>query len=143
MKGVKDLILDESPKNVQKLEKLLSKAPGSETYFEALKEEAQRPSAQEFPKFRMMVTDSYLCFSRIGIGGALIIVPISQITAIYRTNVVRGEYDFNNVTLAVETGKDLRYMSVYPRTSAKSLDVFNEVIEAVRTRMAVNGGALS
>ena len=29
MKGVKDLILDDSPKNAKKLEKLLSKDPGS------------------------------------------------------------------------------------------------------------------
>ena len=40
MKGIKDLMLDDSPKNVQKLEKLLAKAPGSENYFEAAKAEA-------------------------------------------------------------------------------------------------------
>ena len=140
MKGIKDLMLDDSPKNVQKLEKLLAKAPGSENYFEAAKAEAVRDTAEEFTKFRTMVTDSYLCFSRIGIGGALIIIPISQITNIYRTNVVRNTYDFDNVTLAVETNEGVRYLSVYPRTSAKSLDVFNEVIDAVKSRMALNGG---
>ena len=141
MKGVKDLILDDSPKNAKKLEKLLSKDPGSAAYFEAAKAEAARPAAQEFTKFRMMVTDSFVCFSRIGIGGALIIIPISQITTIYRTNVVRNTYDFDSVTLAVETGSQIRYLAVYPRTSAKSLDVFNEVIAAVRNRMSANGGA--
>ncbi len=62
MKGVKDLILDESPKNLKKLE----------------------------------------------------IVPTEKITNIYRTNVVRGQYDYDNVTLAVESGNSIRYMAVFP-----------------------------
>jgi len=32
MKGVKDLILDDSPKGVKKIEKLLAKDPGSAAY---------------------------------------------------------------------------------------------------------------
>lgn len=140
MKGVKDLILDESPKNLKKLEKMFTKDPESGAYFDALKAEANRDSAQEFPKFRMMVTDSFVCFWRNMIGGTLEIVPTEKITNIYRTNVVRGQYDYDNVTLAVETGSNIRYMAVFPRTSAKSLDVFNEVIEAVRAKIALNGG---
>ena len=140
MKGVKDLILDESPKNTKKLEKMLSKDPGSEAYLEAARAEAARTTAVEFTKFRMMVTDSFLCFSRFGIAGALMIVPISQITNIYRTNVVGNTYDFNNFTLAVETNGGIKYMAVYPRGGAQTLEIFNPVIDAVRVKMAVNGG---
>ena len=141
MKGVKDLILDESPKNAKKLEKLLSKDPASAALFEAAKAEAGRATAQEFPKFRLLVTDSYLCFWRFMVGGSLEIIPISQITNIYRTNILRGEYDFGNVILAVETNEGIRYLTVYPRTAAKSLDVFNEAIAAVKARMTAIGGA--
>ena len=143
MKNIKELMLDDSPKNAKKLEKLLAKDPGSEAYFDAAREEASRPTAQEFSKFRMMVTDSFVCFSRIGIGGALMIVPISQIKSIYRTNVIGNSYDFNNFTLAVETDAGIKHMAVYPRAGAKTLDIFNEVIDAVRAKMALNGGALS
>lgn len=143
MKNIKDLMLDDSPKNAKKLEKLLNNDPGSEAYFESARAEASRATAHEFSKFRIMVTDSFLCFSRIGIGGALMIVPISKITAIYRTNVIGNEYDFNNFTLAVETDAGIKYMAVYPRAGAKTLDIFNEVIDAVRAKMALNGGALS
>lgn len=143
MKNIKELMLDDSPKNAKKLEKLLAKDPGSEACFDAAREEASRPTAQEFSKFRMMVTDSFVCFSRIGIGGALMIVPISQIKSIYRTNLIGNSYDFNNFTLAVETDAGIKYMAVYPRAGAKTLDIFNEVIDAVRAKMALNGGALS
>ena len=141
MKGVKDLILDDSPKGVKKIEKLLAKDPGSATYFEELKAEAVRATTMEFPKIRMMVTDSFVCASRLGFPGALIIVPIVQIRNIYRTNVIRNNYDFDNFTLAVETDAGLKFMASFPRTGAKSLDFFNEVIDAVKSRMALNGGA--
>lgn len=143
MKGVKDLILDESPKNVKKLEKIFEKDPESASYFDALKAEAGRSSAQEFTKFRILVTDSFVCYSPVVFGGRLNIVPITKVRNIYRTNIVRGEYNFDNFTLAVETDTGIIYLAVYPRAGAKTLDIFNEVIEAVRTRMAVNGGAMS
>ena len=142
MKGLKDFILDDSPKAAKKLEKIFAKDPESGAYFEQLKAEVNRPSAQEFPKFRIIITDSFVCFSRLMFGGSLEIIPLSQITNIYRTNIVRGGYDYENFTLAAETANGIRYLSVYPRTSAKSLDVFNEVIDAVRAKIAVNGGAL-
>ena len=68
------------------------------------------------------------------------IVPISQITNIYRTNVVGNTYDFNNFTLAVEMNGGIKYMAVYPRGGAQTLEIFNPVIDAVRVKMAVNGG---
>ena len=140
MKGLKDLFLDESPKNIKKLEKLLAKDPGSAACFESAKAEAARDSAIEFPKLRMMVTDSYVCFLRFGIGGPLMIVPISNITNLYRTNVVNNQYDYDNFTLAVETNEGIRYMAVYPRGN-NSFDIFNEVIEAVKFRMSIIRGA--
>jgi hypothetical protein len=143
MKGVKDLILDDSPKNAKKLEKLLAQDPGSAAYLEAARAEAGSATAREFTKFRMMVTDSFVCFSRIGIAGALMIVPIAEITNIYRTSIIRNEYDFDQITLAVETANGIKYMANYPRAGAKTLDIFNEIIEAVRAKMTMNGGALS
>lgn len=139
MKGIKDMFLDESPKNVKKLEKLLAKDPDSASHLEAAKAETNGSGAMEFPKIRMLVTDSFVCYFRIGIGGAIMIVPISEITNIYRTNIVRGEYEYEQFTLAVETTKGIRYMANFPR-SGKSFDIFNEVIALVRERMSVNGG---
>lgn len=142
MKGVKDLILDESPKNIKKLEKMFTKDPGSGALFEGLKAEVNRPSAQDFPKFKMMVTDSYVCFWRNMLGGSLEIIPLDKITNIYRTNIINGQYNYENFTLAVESGNSIRYLATYPRTSVKSMDVFNEVIEAVRAKIAINGGVM-
>lgn len=143
MKGVKDMILDDSPKNAKKLEKLLAKDPGSAAYLEAARAEASSATAKEFTKFRMLVTDSFICCSRIGIAGALIIVPISTVTNIYRTNIIMTEYDHDQFTLAVETTSGIKYLANYPRAGAKTLDIFNEIIDTVRSRMAVNGGAIS
>lgn len=139
MKGVKDLILDDSPKNVKKLEKLL-KDPASASYLDAARAEAANSTAMEFPKFRMMVTDSFVCYSRIGIAGEVVIIPISTITNVYRTCIVRNEYEFEQFTLAVETTGGLKYLANFPRTGAKSLDIFNDVISAIKAKMTVSGG---
>ena len=92
---------------------------------------------------RLMVTDSYVCASRLGIAGALIIVPISSITNIYRTNIIMTEYDYDQFTLAVETTSGIKYLANYPRAGAKTLDIFNEIIDTVKSRMAVSGGTIS
>ena len=67
------------------------------------------------------------------------IVPISSIRNLYRTNIIRYEYDYAYFTLAVETDSGIKYLMRYPR-NGKAMDIFNEVIAAVKERMAVNGG---
>lgn len=139
MKGIKDLLLDDSPKNTKKLEKLVAKDPESASYLESAIGEAKGAGAKEFPKLRTLVTDSYVCYQGVGIGAGLTIVPISSIKNLYRTNIVRYEYDYDNFTLAVETASGIKYLMRYPR-NGKAMDIFSEVIAAVKERMAVNGG---
>lgn len=140
MKGIKEFLLDDSPKNVKKLEKMLAKDPQSASYFEAAKSEARSANAVEFQNIRILVTDSYLCYHDLGIGAGFVIIPISTITNIYRTNIISTEYDYDNFTLAVEIGNGIRYLTRFPRTG-KSIDIYNDAIAAVKARMAVNGGA--
>lgn len=143
MKSIKDLILDDGPKAIKKREKIFAKDTESGKYYEDLKAEVTRESTMEFPKLKMLVTDSYVCTSQAVFGGSLIIVPISQITNIYRTNIVSGKYNHDYFTLAAETGSGIKYLAVYPRAGTKGLDIFNEIIEVVRSRMALNGGGLA
>ena len=140
MKGVKDLLLDDSPKNIKKLEKLLSKDAESAAYLDACRAEAGSGTAREYPKLRLLLTDSYLCSLRMGFAGGITIIPVSNITSIYRTNIIANEYDFSQFTLAVETTTGIRYMATFPRTGVKSLDIFNEVIDAVKSKTTLNGG---
>ena len=49
MKGIKELLLDESPKNQKKLAKLLSKDPVSASFLEAVKSEARSNRLSEAP----------------------------------------------------------------------------------------------
>ena len=139
MKGNKELLLDESPKNVKKLEKMLAKDPQSATYLEAAKSEARSTNAVEFQNIRILVTDSFLCYHDMGIGAAFTIIPISTIRNLYRTNIIGTEYDYDNFTLAVEVGSGIRYLTRFPRTG-KSIDIYNDAIAAVKARMALNGG---
>lgn len=139
MKGVKELLLDDSPKNAKKLEKLLAKDAESASYLEACRAEAGSATAREFPKLNLLLTDSYLCSLRMGFAGGIRIVPVANITSIYRTNIIATEYDFDQFTLAVETTTGIKYMCTMPRTGAKSLDVFKEVVDAVKAK--INGGA--
>ena len=78
MKGIKEFLLDESPKNVKKLEKMLAKDPQSASYFEAAKSEARSTNAVEFQNIRILVTDSYLCYHDLGIGAGFVIIPASD-----------------------------------------------------------------
>ena len=139
MKSIKEMLLDESPKNVKKLEKMLERDQQSASYLEAARSEARSTNAAEFANIRILVTDSYLCYHDLGIGAAFVIIPISSITNLYRTNIIRAEYDYDNFTLAVETGSGIRYLTRMPR-SGKNLEIFNEAIAAVKARMALNGG---
>ena len=139
MKSIKEMLLDDSPKAAKKLEKLLAKDTESASYLDAVKAEAGGSGAVEFPKLRMLVTDSFVCYLGLGIGGGLMIVPISSIRNLYRTNIIRYEYDYAYFTLAVETDSGIKYLMRYPR-NGKAMDIFNEVIAAVKERMAVNGG---
>jgi hypothetical protein len=139
MKGIKEMLLDESPKNVKKLEKLLEKAPGSAAYLEAAKAEASGAGAMDFPNLYMMVTDSFLCYHSVGIGAQLLILPLSSIVNLYRSNKVGNEYDYTNFRLAVETVSGTIYLTSYPRTG-KGMEIFNDVITAVKGKKAANGG---
>ena len=139
MKGIKELLLDESPKNQKKLAKLLSKDPVSASFLEAVKSEARGSGAIDYPKLHTLVTDSFLCYHDFGIGGGLTILPISTIHNLYRTNTISGEYCFYDFFLAVETESATRYLMRLPR-SGNGIDKYQEVIAAVRARMTVNGG---
>ncbi|MCR4791963.1 MAG: hypothetical protein K5871_04385 [Lachnospiraceae bacterium] len=139
MKGIKEMLLDESPKNVKKLEKMLDKVPGSASYLDAAKAEANGAGAMEFQNLRILVTDSYLCYHGIGIGAEFLILPLSSIVNLYRSNVIGNEYDYDNFRLAVETETGIRYLSPFPR-SGKGMDIYNEVITAVKGKKAANGG---
>ena len=138
MKGIKELLLDESPKNQKKLEKMLAKNPVSASYLEAAKTEARGAGAMEFPDVRALVTDSFLCYHDIGIGAGLTILPISVIRNLYRTNIIGGEYNFSDFYLAVETASAIMYLMRLPRFG--NIDKYNDVIAAVKARMTVNGG---
>ena len=138
MKGIKELLLDESPKNQKKLEKMLAKNPVSASYLEAAKAEARGAGAMEFPDVRALVTDSFLCYHDIGIGAGLTILPISVIRNLYRTNIIGGEYNFSDFYLAVETASAIMYLMRLPRFG--NIDKYNDVIAAVKARMTVNGG---
>ncbi len=140
MKSIKELLLDESPKNQKKLEKMLAKDPVSASYLAAVKAEANGAGAMEFTNLHTLVTNSFLCYQDIGIGGGLTILPISTIRNLYRTNIVNGEYDYSDFFLAVETSSAIRYMMRVPRYG-NGIDKYNDVIAAVRARMTVNGGA--
>ena len=139
MKGIKEMLLDESPKNVKKLEKMLEKAPGSASYLEAAKAEAKGAGAMEFPDIRMMVTDSFLCYHGVGIGAEFLILPLSSIVNLYRSNKVGNEYDYSNFRLAVETANGTSYLMPYPRTG-KGMEIYNDLIVAVKGKKAANGG---
>ena len=139
MKSIKELLLDESPKGQKKLEKMLAKTPVCASYLEAAKAEARSANALEFPKLRMLVTDSFLCYHDIGIGASFVIYPISCIRNLYRTNIIGSEYDYSYFALAIEFESSTGYLMRYPR-SGNGLEIYNDVIAAVKARMAVNGG---
>lgn len=139
MKGIKELLLDESPKNLKKLEKMLAKDPVSASCFEAAKAEARGAGAMEFPNLHTLVTDSFLCYHDIGIGGGLTIFPISAIRNLYRTNIIGGEYDYSYFFLAVETTSSIRYLMRLSRFG-NGIEKYKDVIAAVKGRMTVNGG---
>ena len=139
MKGIKEMLLDESPKNVKKLEKMLEKAPGSAAYLEAAKAEANGAGTMEFPNLNAMVTDSFFCYHSVGIGAEFLILPLSSIVNLYRSNKVGNEYDYNNFRLAVETVNGTRYLMPYPR-AGKGMDIYNDIIVAVKGKKAANGG---
>ena len=50
-----------------------------------------------------------------------------------------NEYDYTNFRLAVETVNGTRYLMPYPR-AGKGMDIYNDIIVAVKGKKAANGG---
>lgn len=135
MKNLNHYLSDESPKMQKKLEKMLENND-SAMYLEALKQELRAGGEVENTGIGLCVTNSYFCAFKFGIGATISIIPITSISNIYRTNVA-DEYLYDAFFLAVETTNGAkRLFSRYPRTNAKSLDIYKPIIDAVKSRLA-------
>lgn len=134
-KSIKDIVLDESPKNVKKITKALEKdSQPAAPYFDAFKAELANGTFADFPKLKLVVTTSFVCYYETTFGYTFKIIPAAEIINAYRTNVVGGEYDYDGFTLAVETDSSLYTLARVARNGKKTLNVFDEVIAEIKKR---------
>ncbi|MCQ2532357.1 MAG: hypothetical protein MJ093_06600 [Saccharofermentans sp.] len=140
MKKLVNFLTDESPKMLKKIDKMLENNSSAQ-YYDALKQEIQAGNEVDVPGIGLCVTNSYLVYYKFGIGATLYIIPISNITNLYRTNM-DNEYLYDAFFLAIEkTDGQKQLICRYPRNGKKSLDIYNQIIDAVKSKIAIQGGA--
>lgn len=145
MKSIIDRLSPTKPKELEKLQKIFEKS-GCGEYFEAVMAEVKGPNVSDFSKKRVIVTRNYIvdCTGWINsIGNVIKVVPINDITKIYRSNISflnGGEYNFDFFHLTVErrTSETMELMGATPRNK-KVLEYFDDIIEDVKAKMAMEG----
>ncbi|MCQ2467903.1 MAG: hypothetical protein MJ166_10325 [Clostridia bacterium] len=135
-KSIKDMIFNDSKKNQKMIMKALggdNASPEILARFEAFKNELGSDNFVEFPKLKVVITNSFVCGYTYGIGYTFDIVELSTVKNAYRSNLVFGEYDFAEFSLAVETDASIHYISRILKNK-KGYDTFNEVISEIQKR---------
>ncbi len=145
-KSIKDILMDESPKNIKKIEKALAdkKADAlTKTYFDSFKTEVCNGTGVDFPKVNTIVTNSFICNYGLTFGYTFTIIPLNTVKNVYRCNMINGKFDYDDLWLAVESTDDRKtYISRVQRTNAKSLDSYVDVVAAIKSKLAAFGGGV-
>ena len=143
-KSIKDILMDESPNNIKKIEKALTDKKASantKTYFDSFKSEIA--TGVDFPKVNTVVTNSFICNYSLTFGYTFDIIPLNSVKNVYRCNMINGKFDYNDLWLAVEyTDGRVSYIARVPRTNAKSLDSYVDVVAAIKSKLAAFGGGV-
>lgn len=143
-KSIKDILLDESPKGLKKIEKALEKHANTTTRenFETLKKELANDTFVDFPKLRVVVTNSCVCSYNTAITFTIDITPISKITNAFRSNIVNGEYDYDNFHLQLETTDHINVYYADQIRTKKVFTAYDEVVAEIKKRIpSENRGA--
>lgn len=136
-KTIKSILLDESPKNTKKINKALggeNASPDALATFEELKREIANDTFVDFPKLKLVITNSYILSYNLTFAYKFDVVPLSTVKNAYRTNIYNGEYDYDCFYLAVELiSGDVREFAAICRNK-KALDAYVEVISEIQKR---------
>lgn len=141
-KTIIDMLKDDSPKMAKKINKCLESKNCSvmtKTYFESFRQEAiSSGTAVDFPKVKIIVTNSYICSYEMTFGFTVDIVPLSIVENVYRSNIINGEYDYESFYLAIEMSEGRRtYFGRTLRVGKKNLDAFVDVINTIKSKKAL------
>ena len=153
MKKMQEVLGDTSPKNMKQLTRSLSRGEGLE-HLSSMQAELNSSYTKDYPLIGCLLTENYLVdyswaggFSK----ATLCIIPIKEITEIYRTNLApnkKGEwkYDFDSFFLAIHSNSEFRglYCRTF-RSPAKKfpyLETYQQVINHIRGNInSFSGGA--
>lgn len=144
-KTITDVLKDDSPKMQAKITKYLEgdNVIGlTRQYFESFKNEVINGSSNhDFPKLKIIITDSFVAYYEYALSFKLNIVPLDMVKNVYRTNVVNGNYSFEDFFLAVEmTDGNKTLMSRTFRSGKKSLQIYDEIIATLKSKISLRGG---
>mgnify|MGYP003292642826 CR=1 FL=1 len=135
-KSIKDMILDESPKSVKKIEKSLNSkniSPITVANFEAMKSELATGSSKDYPKLKVLITDSFVLRYETSFGFAFEIVPLKDVQNAYRSNIVNGEFEYDNFHLAIETAEKTYYFAQMLKNK-KTYTAYEEIIADIKKK---------
>lgn len=144
MKPIKTILGDTKPKNVEKIQKACEKGDSAH-YASSFLAEATKDTAIDFPKTKCLVTENFFCsYSLFGVAfsNILTIIPINQITNLYRSNVgADGSYDYDNFHLDIELiDGQKRQVSTVVRNAKNYATIYADVISCVRSKISIMEG---
>ena len=126
-------------KNVEAVMKALQNGRGQE-YLNAMCTEAQAVGALNLAKAQIMITANYVCYYG-AFKKSILILPIQDIVNVYRSNCFYGNYDYNNMAIAVETkNNELFYLSRCAMN--QNVADFTTALGTLMQRVAGNAGSL-
>ena len=126
-------------KNVEQVNKALENGRGKE-YLNSFLTETQGAAVMNLAKANIMITANYVChygdFKR-----SLVILPIKDITNVYKSNCFYGSYDYNFKAIAVET---MQNETFYFSKCSKAQQVadFTTALGTLIERCRANEGSL-
>jgi len=141
MKPIKELLGDQSPKNMEKLQKAFNKGE-CEQYLTQVLAEAGKNTAMDFPKVKCLITDNYFVdyeWFLAGLTSVIRVYPLDQISNLYRTNIDwEGHYEYDKFHLALEMKDGTAKQVASVKRNAKTMDtIYADVLTCVRGRLTV------
>lgn len=139
-KSFRDVILDENPKTIAKIEKALEKKQ-TLGLLEDLRRDLNSETCEDYTKLRVFVSNNYVCQYNLGIRYDIDVIPLANVAKVYRSSLIGDTFDYDYFHLCVETTDGVpRLFARMPHGNIAKFKAYDDVIADIKRRMAAQGG---
>ena len=139
-KSFRDVFFDENPKTIAKIEKALEKKQ-TLGLLENLKRDLVSETCVDYTKLRVFVSNNYVCQYNLGIKYDIDIIPLANVSKVYRSSLIGDNFDYDNFHLCIETTDGIPHLFArMPHGKIAKFKAYDEVIADIRGRLASQGG---